>query len=239
MAICGFSTPSWQVCVLWIAKNHKKLLKPLSQSSFSEIKSPMPVLSWLVFAPSLGKSSVHVPLLWWPGCSESLLLSFGIAESCVALLLKDLPTLTCLCSFPVSTLQVPLSASQLCVLDENMHFDRENSDLELNARPIIIQKLPIKCNGNLRGYNCIPVSSIRCSVWCHCGRNDLSRYQKPRSSRMMQLNPSSSSFVWNTGAELKGIVLSGELRKTCSAWKQILEWQGKEMPRDSRVHQWV
>lgn len=38
MAICGFSTRSWQVCVIWVVKNHKKLLKSLSQSSFSEIK---------------------------------------------------------------------------------------------------------------------------------------------------------------------------------------------------------
>lgn len=38
MAICGFSARSWQVCGIWVAKNHKKLLKPLSQSSFSEIE---------------------------------------------------------------------------------------------------------------------------------------------------------------------------------------------------------
>lgn len=226
MAICAFSTPSWQVRVVWIAKNHKKLLKPLSQSSFGRDKNPLSVLSWLVFALSLGKSSVHVPLLWCSGCSVSLLLSFGIVDRCV-----KSPTYINL-SLQLSCEHSPgatLSSTVVCFIRKPAFWQRKFLISILNAKHFIIQKLPIKCNGNLKGANCLPVSSIRCSVCCHCGRNDLSRCHKPRSSRMMQLNPSSSSssFVWNTGAELKRIVLSGELRKTCSVWKQILEFAGE------------
>lgn len=88
----------------------------------------MLVLSWLFFPPGLGKA-----LFMFPSSAVlavQALLSFGIVDCCAALSRGKRPTLTYLCRFPGSTLQVPLSASQLCVLYENTHFNRENSDLD-------------------------------------------------------------------------------------------------------------